>query len=81
MDAGLSEEAARRARKRRVKDTAPAVKDMLKPLYAAKTLNKVRFHVAPLTGGNCIMHLKTAAACGPAYLEPDSLAYASGKFR
>lgn len=52
LDAGLSEEAARRARKRRVKETAPAVKDMLKPLYAAKTLNKVRLHVAPLTGGN-----------------------------
>ncbi len=41
LDAGLTGEALRHARKRRMRETAPAVRDMLKPLYAAKQLDKV----------------------------------------
>jgi hypothetical protein len=42
LDAGLSGDQLRHARKRRMKETAPAVKEMLKPLYAARRLDKVR---------------------------------------
>lgn len=42
LDAGLTGDQLRHARKRRLKETAPAVKDMLKPMYATKALDKVR---------------------------------------
>lgn len=43
LDAGLTGDQLRHARKRRMKETAPAVKDMLKPMYATKALDKEAF--------------------------------------
>jgi hypothetical protein len=48
LDAGLTGEQLRHARKRRMKETAPAVKEMLKPLYASKKLDKVQLQMSRL---------------------------------